>query len=1400
VILISFVNKKDGIFCLIEIFLELCRKYFINYRNQTIMKKFYTNVLLVIFLIIASNSNATTKWIDLTSSYLKNPSFSNSSYSEWTVSGSAKSITARVGCMEMWNGEFMMTKNIKLPLGHYRLSVNALYRVQDHETSYKLHKAGTEDIRGFLFVDNKTQKLASQYTFGFSSDPGATCYNIDGLYYPNSMEAAELAFNQGEFLNQMEFDVTKDDSVAIGVYNDASVSDNWLVCDNFRIEKYEDINEATKGSLYINELMPANVDFKMSPAYNFDSWIELYNITDKSIWLGGCYLSDDGTNLTKWRIPDAIGSVSSHGYKTLWLGSNEVTRNEPPFKLDCEGGTIYLSDSSGALLTSMTYPVGRGRLSYARITDGNNTWAWTAEPTPNASNRTSTFPAEQLAKPIVTPDGCLFNSNVNINVTIPTGATLRYTDNGTTPTLTNGNTSTTGIFTTAENISYRFRLFQDGKLPSEVVTRTYIKRDHNYTLPIISVSTNHAYLYSDSIGVYVKGTNGRTGNGQSTPANWNMDWDRPVNFQYIIPQTNTMAVNQDVDFAISGGWTRANDPKAFKLKADRVYEGLNSIDYPFFSAKPYIKNKTVQMRAGGNDSWCRIKDAALQTIIQRAGQNLDLCSYQPAVHFINGVYKGLINVREPNNKDFAYANFGYSSDELDVYEQSPDSGAYMMVGTMAALNRLYELSANATEDASYEEIKSLLDIDEYINYMAAQLYLGSWDWPDNNVKAYRKTDGGKYRFVIFDLDAAFGTDDRTTDENGNPIYKNTFRWIDGMQWHWYDYIYDEGARRHGEIKFCTFFLNMLNNADFRRRFIDAFCIMGGSVLTPEKAEPILADLGNAVRTTMSWEGASPDGSLNEIRTKLNGRVADMTQDMIDYERLQLKNVSPHIAKLNSNNSHAQLLINDHVVPYNTFDGRLFAPIKFKAIAPSGYKFDGWKEFSTSTSKVFAKGSTWKYYDQGSLDGKTWYTNYFNDASWTSGNAPLGYGKDLIKTTLSYGNNVSDKRPTYYFRSTVTLDELPNDDLTLNFTADDGFVIYVNGKEGGRYNIASGTVNYSTFASTANSNPDYGTMKLSASLFRAGQNVIAVEVHNNNATSSDIVWDGEIILNNTTLNNNYYSTENEIDMPTDSVFSLEACFSEMTDEEKTAAGMTPVVINEVSCQNSIYVNDYFKRKDWVELYNTTDNEIDADGMYLSDKADTPFKYQISKAKGTASTIIPAHGFLIVWCDKDATASQLHASFKIDDGGGSIILTAKDKSWSNTLKYTAHNGDATEGRYPDGTNNVYSMNIPTIAASNILTSYMQTIEQPVVNGIETVNSDSSDGLALNYASGALYIKNATAGQININVYSIAGQQILSGTVNASASGECLVYMDKLQHGCYVAHVRDSKGHTASCKFLK
>ncbi len=1357
--------------------------------------------MVLFFICLCANVFGQKKWVDVTCKYISNPNFSKISYDEWEVDGNASSITIRVGCMEMWNGRIDMQKIIKdMPNGHYRFSIQALYRTKNHKDAYKEYKEGKEVINGFIFANDNEKKVASQYSFGFTEDPGVPCFHADGLYFPNSMEAASKAFSQGEYNNNIEFDVT-DGTAIIGLYNPETVNDNWFVFDNVKIEQQIEAADITQGSVVINEIMTANVDMFMSPAYNFDGWIELYNTTSTDLWLGGCYISNDLSNPKKWLLPENIGLIPANGHKVIWFGSNSIRNDHSPFKLEGEGGIILLSDANGNIIIRQDYPEAKSRLSWARTTDGNNRWSWTANPTPAQSNNTSVFSSRQLNPPVVDKDGQLFSNTISLNVEIPAGATLRYTTDGTTPTLTNGDTSTNGQFTASNTVTYRFRLFQDGMLPSKVTTRTFIKTDRNFTLPIIAVSTKDEYLYDDQIGVYVKGSNGCTGNGQNTPANWNMDWDRPVNFHYIMPETNTTVVNQDVDFAISGGWTRANSVKSFKLKADRVYDGLNAMEYPFFASKPYLKNKTLQVRGGGNDSYCKIKDAAIQTIMQRSGINLDLISYQPAVHFINGEYKGLINVREPNNKDFAYANFGYSKEELEVYEQSPDSGAYMMVGTKDVLTRLVDLSATAAQPSSYEEIKTLLDIDEYTNYMAALLYLGSWDWPDNNVKAYRKKDGGKYRFVVFDLDAAFGTDDRETDENGKQIYRNTFRWIDGMQWHWYDYIYDEGRRRYGEIKFCTFFLNMLENADFRKKFIDTFCLMGGSVFDTAKAEQILDQLGNRVRPTMSLDGSNPDGSLNEIRNKLNGRMEEMTQDMIDYERLRLSDIEPQYASIVTDTPNARLFINDIEVPYSEFNGNLFAPVKLKATAPAGYIFDGWKKFANTNTTLFAKASDWNYYDKGSLYGSNWFGTNYNDDSWENNTAPLGYGKNSVSTVLDYGTNSNNKRPTYYFRKKVNIDSDNATSFVLNFVADDGFVVYVNGTEAGRYHLPEGIIKYNTFASTADSNPDYGKMVLDPSLFHKGENVIAVEVHNNNANSTDILWDAELTYTNKQIDDGkIYATTPIIDMPTDKSFNLIACFSPMSDNEKNEAGINPVVINEVSGANSIYVNEYFKRDDWVELYNTTDDEIDVEGMYLSNDQNDPLLYQITKGESNASTIIPAHGYLIIWCDKAVSANELHAPFKISmaNGNGQISLTAKDQTWKNTLKYVVHNGDETVGRYPDGSNNVYLMNIPTINQTNIYTSYFSQLEQDKtsIDNVSTGNDNKS--LNIRYAGNDLVVRSDVAGTVKVMIYSLSGQNLFSGNVNIT-SGMALIETSQLANGCYIAKATGKNGETVSCKFI-
>jgi hypothetical protein len=148
------------------------------------------------------------------------------------------------------------------------------------------------------------------------------------------------------------------------------------------------------------------------------------------------------------------------------------------------------------------------------------------------------------------------------------------------------------------------------------------------------------------------------------------------------------------------------------------------------------------------------------------------------------------------------------------------------------------------------------------------------------------------------------------------------------------------------------------------------------------------------------------------------------------------------------------------------------------------------------------------------------------------------------------------------------------------------------------------------------------------------------------------------------------------------------------------------VNEVSAGNTVAANEYGKRNDWIELYNTTDQPIDLEGMYLTDDPAMPEKYQITSSALGVSTVIPAHGYYIVWADKLDPICQLHAGFKLaNQSEHSVTLTSKDLTWNNCLTYSVMAGDESVGRYPDGGKRTYRMTRPTIEATNTLTSYSQ-----------------------------------------------------------------------------------------------
>jgi hypothetical protein len=160
-------------------------------------------------------------------------------------------------------------------------------------------------------------------------------------------------------------------------------------------------------------------------------------------------------------------------------------------------------------------------------------------------------------------------------------------------------------------------------------------------------------------------------------------------------------------------------------------------------------------------------------------------------------------------------------------------------------------------------------------------------------------------------------------------------------------------------------------------------------------------------------------------------------------------------------------------------------------------------------------STWKYLDDGSDQATGWRTLQFDDASWPSGPAQLGFGEGDEATLVSQTGSSGGTNITYYFRHTFNVASLSSiTNLLLRLRRDDGAVVYLNNTEVFRSNMPPGPVTAATFAPVAA--PDDGTIfyasPVNPALLLAGRNVLAVEVHQSALTSSDVSFDLELTGN------------------------------------------------------------------------------------------------------------------------------------------------------------------------------------------------------------------------------------------------------------------------------------------------
>lgn len=168
----------------------------------------------------------------------------------------------------------------------------------------------------------------------------------------------------------------------------------------------------------------------------------------------------------------------------------------------------------------------------------------------------------------------------------------------------------------------------------------------------------------------------------------------------------------------------------------------------------------------------------------------------------------------------------------------------------------------------------------------------------------------------------------------------------------------------------------------------------------------------------------------------------------------------------------------------------------------------------STSVLVNGGAVWKYFDNGQDLGTNWAQSSFDDSGWNSGPARLGYGDPAVATMIGYGPEPTNKYPTAYFRHAFVVPEgVAITNLSLRLARAGGAVVWLNGQEAFRTNLASGPITYTNLAKSvypAHMTSTYYPTTLAVPPLPAGTNLLAVEVHQFSPSYSSFGFDLELI--------------------------------------------------------------------------------------------------------------------------------------------------------------------------------------------------------------------------------------------------------------------------------------------------
>ncbi len=595
-------------------------------------------------------------------------------------------------------------------------------------------------------------------------------------------ECVILSNASGQMIDRVEYDLLKDDQS----YS-RQTDDSWTtmfpptpgMSNSYESAALIDGQFAAQNSVgvIINEVMASTSTANTSGA-SYD-WVELYNTSGQAVDLTGWGLSDDPSAPRKWQFPDGA-RIQSGGYMGVMLsGLNDMVGgyHHTNFRLSSTSGeTLVLSDPTGKIYDRVSLGKQHSNISYGRIRGANGFYYLTAS-TPLTQNVSSGY-ISRMEEPVFSTEGGLFNAGEPLTITLSAepGASIYYTLDCSTPDPDNlGGTRFTidpresnrndfyqthlytNPITITETTVIRAITVKNGHITSLVNTQTYLV-GVSHTMQVASLVMNPTDLWDYNKGLYVFGPNALAKypyGSLDKGANFWMTWEYPANVELFTLDGETV-ISQGCAARLHGQYSRGESQKPFKLTARSQY-GDNRFRAALFPNRDYTEYQSFIFRNSGQDvNKTHMRDSILTSLT--AGSSVMYQDSDHVIVYLNGEYWGHYYMRERINTYSICQWEGWDpaiKDTIDLVK----GNTKLMKGSVDTWLEIKEWYAKhgieTAEELAY--VNQYVDVDNYLEYVAVQMFIGNTDLL--NVKKYRtdETDG-RWRWILFDTDWAFYTD------------------------------------------------------------------------------------------------------------------------------------------------------------------------------------------------------------------------------------------------------------------------------------------------------------------------------------------------------------------------------------------------------------------------------------------------------------------------------------------------------------------------------------------------------------------------------------------------------------------------------------------------------------------